>query len=103
MFTFFLVLVFGLVVSAIVFVTFSKPNHQVKQKQLAIYIANVRYLKKCAEECSDGLQTLEYSKRREALIEELLSYIEKNKLTDCDAVKSADIIKLDDFRSRQSA
>ena len=38
-------------------------------------------------------------------IEDLMReiYIEKNKLTDCDAVKSADIIKLDDFRSRQSA
>lgn len=103
MFTIFLVMLFFISVLAIIFVTYTKPSNEKRQRKLALYITSIRYYKLCAEETGDGLKSLEYSKKREDLIEELLTYIENSKLMDIDDVEVADIIKLDEYRTKQSA
>ncbi|VEL96975.1 hypothetical protein ALT761_01974 [Alteromonas sp. 76-1] len=103
MFTFFLMVIFFAAIILIFKVTFSKPNEIERQKKMALSIATIRYLKRCAEECTDGLAVLDYTKRRDEAIDDLLNYLEKHKISDCDQVKEADIIKLDDYRPRQSA
>lgn len=103
MFTLFLVVLFFISVLAIIFVTHTKPSNEKRQRKLALYITSIRYYKLCADETSDGLKSLEYSKKREVLIDELLNYIENSKLMDIDEIEVADIIKLDEYRAKQSA
>lgn len=89
----------------IAFVLFSlkkKTPKELPEKELAKLLAEVRYYKMMTAAAADGLDALAYSSEREKKIEELLSYIELRYISDNDAI-TAEIIKLDDYRARQSA